>query len=225
MSTTSFSRTGSTLLTTDDARCYSTRTLSFPTSRSHPSTFTITDLICRTKYVNKKQVGSYTCLFSATTSQRPKILHSSVIAHQQKLRQKRGIDKKLFLTMRAVMLDEKVDLVACDFNGAAWRRTTSASPLSIIEEAFADLDPLAPDHCGVPALCRVHGLTCVGLSSTQTPTNVGVYGITVHSLFSTKAWASGRPIRAATTKYGSTWIFRSGAAVNHITKDTSDHSS
>ena len=43
------------------------------------------------------------------------------------------------------MLDEKVDLVAGDFNGAAWRRTTSASTLSIIEEAFADCDlPLPP---------------------------------------------------------------------------------
>ena len=59
--------------------------------------------------------------------------------------QKRGIGKKLFLTKRAVMLDGKVDLVAGDFNGAAWRRTTSASPLSIIEEAFADGDlPLPP---------------------------------------------------------------------------------
>ena len=38
------------------------------------------------------------------------------------------------------MLDEKVDLVAGDFNVAAWRRTTSASTLSIIEKAFADCD-------------------------------------------------------------------------------------
>ena len=33
-----------------------------------------------------------------------------------------------------------------------------------------------------------------------------------------------RPIRVAITKYGSTWIVWSGAAVNLITKDTSDHS-
>ena len=30
---------------------------------------------------------------------------------------KRGIGKKLLLTIRAMMLDEKVDLVAADFNG------------------------------------------------------------------------------------------------------------
>ena len=50
---------------------------------------------------------------------------------------KRGIGKKLILTIRAVMLDEKVDLVAGDFNGAPWRRDNSNS-ISIIEEAFAD---------------------------------------------------------------------------------------
>ena len=32
---------------------------------------------------------------------------------------KRGIGKKLLITIRAVMLDGKVDLVAGDFNGAA----------------------------------------------------------------------------------------------------------
>ena len=34
------------------------------------------------------------------------------------------------------MLDEQVDLVAGDFNGAAWRRTTNANNISIIEEAL-----------------------------------------------------------------------------------------
>ena len=58
---------------------------------------------------------------------------------------KRGIGKKLLLTIRAVMLEEKVDLVTIDFNGAAWRRTICASTLSIIEEAVADCDlPLPP---------------------------------------------------------------------------------
>ena len=55
---------------------------------------------------------------------------------------KRGIGKKLLLTIRAVMLEEHVDLVDGDFNGAAWRRATSANTISIIEEAFAD--------CGLP---------------------------------------------------------------------------
>ena len=33
--------------------------------------------------------------------------------------EKRGIQKKLLLTIRAVMLDDYIDLVAGDFNGAA----------------------------------------------------------------------------------------------------------
>ena len=35
---------------------------------------------------------------------------------------KRGIGKKILPTIRDVMLDEHIDLVAGDLNGAAWRR-------------------------------------------------------------------------------------------------------
>ena len=59
---------------------------------------------------------------------------------------KRGIGKKLILTIRAVMLDEKVDLVAVDCNGAAWRRDNSNN-VSIIEEAFADCALPMPPGC------------------------------------------------------------------------------
>ena len=50
---------------------------------------------------------------------------------------KRGIGKKLILTIRAVMLDENVDLVAGGFNGAAWR-CDNRNNIRTIEEAFAD---------------------------------------------------------------------------------------
>ena len=65
---------------------------------------------------------------------------------------KRGIGKKLLLTIRAVILEEHVDLVAGDFNGAAWRRPcgNDRKPISVIEEAFADTDlPMPP---GLPPL-------------------------------------------------------------------------
>ena len=57
---------------------------------------------------------------------------------------KRGIGKKLRLAIRAVMLEEHVDLVAGDFNGAAWRHPcgNDRKLTSIIEEAFADTDLL-----------------------------------------------------------------------------------
>ena len=103
---------------------------------------------------------------------------------------KRGIGKNL-LSLRTVMLDEKVDLVGDDCNGAAWRRTTSVSALSIIEEAFADCDlPLLPGPTplwGPEPVLGTWSDVCVG-------------GNTVHFPFSTKLWASGRPIRAAITK-------------------------
>ena len=41
---------------------------------------------------------------------------------------KRDIGKKLLLTIRAIMQDEHVDLVACDFNGAGWRQSSGNSP-------------------------------------------------------------------------------------------------
>ena len=59
---------------------------------------------------------------------------------------KRGIGKKLLLTIRAVIQDEHVNLVAGDFNGAAWRQTSgNPHPTSTLEEAFADTDfPMPP---------------------------------------------------------------------------------
>ena len=36
--------------------------------------------------------------------------------------EKRGVGKNLLLTVRTVMLQEQVDMVAGDFTGAAWRR-------------------------------------------------------------------------------------------------------
>ena len=51
------------------------------------------------------------------------------------------------LTVRTVMLQEHVDLVAGDFNGAAWRCPCGSDRrlISIIEEAFADTNlPMPP---------------------------------------------------------------------------------
>ena len=49
---------------------------------------------------------------------------------------KRGIAKKLILTIRAIMIGQQNDLVAVDFNGTALR--CSRDDLRTIEEAFAD---------------------------------------------------------------------------------------
>ena len=50
---------------------------------------------------------------------------------------KKGIAKKLILTLRATMISQEVDLVAGDFNGTAWR-CRSRDNLSTIDEAISD---------------------------------------------------------------------------------------
>ena len=56
---------------------------------------------------------------------------------------KRGIGKKLLLTIRAVMLEEHVDLVTGDFKGAAWRQSNSNNPqpTSIIADTDFPMPP------------------------------------------------------------------------------------
>ena len=115
---------------------------------------------------------------------------------------KRGIGKKLILTIRAVMLKENVDMVAGDFNGAAWRRDNSNN-FSIIEEAFAHCAPPMPPG-GDLVLFLAIGLTCVGFLNRLNPINSGRYGFMVLSLFLAMSWTCARMIKAATTKHGST---------------------
>ena len=59
---------------------------------------------------------------------------------------KRGIAKNLLLAVRAAMHQQQVDLVAGDFNGAAWRRQSGSDPRSIssVEEAFVNTNLLLP---------------------------------------------------------------------------------
>ena len=50
---------------------------------------------------------------------------------------KRGIARKLILTIRAIMIGQQIDVVAGDFNGTAWRCSNQGN-ISTIDEAFAD---------------------------------------------------------------------------------------
>ena len=51
--------------------------------------------------------------------------------------EKRGIAKKLILTISAIMIGQQIDVVAGDFNGTAWR-CSNRDNISTIDEAFAD---------------------------------------------------------------------------------------
>ena len=48
---------------------------------------------------------------------------------------KRGIAKKIIQAVRALMISQNIDLVAGDFNGAAWR-CRSRDNISTIDEVF-----------------------------------------------------------------------------------------
>ena len=63
--------------------------------------------------------------------------------------EKKGIAKKLILTLRAIMISQEVDLVAGDFNGTA-RRYRGKDNLSTIDEAF--IDSILPTPPGPPPL-------------------------------------------------------------------------
>ena len=56
---------------------------------------------------------------------------------------KKGIAKKLILTLRAVMISQEVVLVASDFNGTAWRYRGKDN-LSTVDKAFMDSILLTP---------------------------------------------------------------------------------
>ena len=89
---------------------------------------------------------SFTCLVSSTTNQRTGNLYSVVSTYQQHLREKRGIAKKLTLTIRAITIGQQIDLVASDFIGTAWQ-CSNRDNISTIDEAFADCalpTPLGP---------------------------------------------------------------------------------
>ena len=71
---------------------------------------------------------------------------------------KRGKGKKLILTIRAVMLDEEVDLVDGDFNGAAWR-CDNRNNISTNQEAFPDCAlPMPPVSIPLWGLGAIPGM-------------------------------------------------------------------
>ena len=102
----------------------------------------------------------------------------------------------MLLAVRTVTCQEQIDMVAGDFNGAAWRKTNNADQLrdSTIEEAFANTNlpiphgptPLRGPH-GVPGdWAAVRGFT----KSPNTDAMARSKSIAVFSTFDplTKAW-------------------------------------
>ena len=103
----------------------------------------------------------------------------------------------------------QVDMVAGDFNGAAWRRQSGNEHrhLSTVEEAFCQhvltYSTWAPHLCGDQMLYQVNGLTFADLLLSQRgPRLSGIFACTVLSKSLTIRSASNLQTRAATTKAG-----------------------
>ena len=146
----SSSRHASTWHTMEFVPSCSAKKLSSRTSRSRPFTFMTSGIPSQTRWIKEKLDGWYRVsnqkAFFRRQPRGGKSSFTVISLHiNEKNSRKRGFGKKLLLAIRAVMLDEHIDLVAGDFDGAAWRRQTSSGNLSFIEEAFADSDsPMPP---------------------------------------------------------------------------------
>ena len=80
---------------------------------------------------------SVTCLFSSCCSQWSEGLHRIIAAPQQYLCQEKRYFQEIMQTIRALVISQKIDLVAGDFNGTAWR-CRSRDNISTIDEVFSD---------------------------------------------------------------------------------------
>ena len=128
---------------------------------------------------------------------------------------KRCIAKKLIFTIRAIMIGQHVYLQ----RGGAAVETTSA-PLNKPLRTAPCQRRLALRHCGDQVRFQDAGPTCAGSWSRPSPTSTGKFDFTTLTPSHIKLQACARPIKAATTRHGSTSTSSIGATLNHITKDT-----
>ena len=89
---------------------------------------------------------------------------------------KRGIGKKLILTIRAVLHDENVDLVAGNVTTSAMLASLQRPLLTALCRCLP-----APHRCGDPDRFRAIGLTFVGSLNLPNPIDTGKYGFMVLS--------------------------------------------
>ena len=88
---------------------------------------------------------------------------------------KKGVAKKLILTIRAIMISQEVDVVAGDFNGTALR-CRSRDNLSMLTKPLLIVTYLrhrAPHHCGDLDQIRTTGETSVDFSNHRVPIDFG----------------------------------------------------
>ena len=131
---------------------------------------------------------------------------------------KKGIAKKLILTVRAIMISQQIDVVAGEINGTA-RRCPSRNNISTIDEAFVDCalpTPPGPKPLWGPRSIpkqvgrRLWIPLATGLRSLLESAHARCF-FPSHAKLS--AWV--QPIKVAIMRHGSTWISSTGATLVH----------
>ena len=128
---------------------------------------------------------------------------------------KRGIAKKLILTIRAIMVGQQIHVVAGDFNGTAWR-CSNRDNISTLDEAFADCAlPTPPGPTPLWGLGSIPNNWADVCGFLKAPGSDRFWKVRMHGGFLAKLLAYVQPIKVAIMRHGSTWISSIGAALNH----------
>ena len=123
-------------------RSSSTRTPSTPTSMSSPSTSMTPGESCTIILSKENMAGFYKVLCHVLPFGRAAASGQTVFTvlslHINNVHgKKRGIAKKIIQAVCSLMISQDIDLVAGDFNGAAWR-CRSRDNISTTDEVFSD---------------------------------------------------------------------------------------
>ena len=118
--------------------------------------------------------------------------------------ERRAIEKHVLFAVRVVLCQEQVDMVAGDFNGAAWRKKNGHDQQRdrTIEEVFANTNipiPHGSSPLRVQETFQENGPTYVDSSSRRTLTVSGRYVGTAHSKSIAMLSAVDPPTKVATT--------------------------
>ena len=128
---------------------------------------------------------------------------------------KRGIAKKLILTIRAFMTGQQIDVVAGDFHGTAWR-CSNRNNISTIDEAFAECIA----NAAVPCTTDGTRFDYKQLGRRATGFRWLLYKASIP--FLAKLFVFAQTIKVAIIRHGSTGISSSGAALNRSMMSMTD---
>ena len=121
---------------------------------------------------------------------------------------KKGIAKKLILTIRAIMIGQQIDVVAGDFNGTEWR-CRSRNNISTIDEAFTDCAwPTPPGRTPLWRPGSIPNNRADVCGFLKPPGSDRIFKVRMHgaSPSHAKLLAYVQPIKVAIMRHGSTWI-------------------